>query len=108
MTVRSFGLEFGSGVDPLLVVTPEAGYVFPHELKKSESITEWTDVPRLLQMLDERGKTPSDLKWLWFSTSSGERHRARIDRKVLEGLSNLLVTATPRAGPVDARESSAW
>lgn len=84
--VQSLGLELGSGLNPLLVVTPQAGYVFPHEVKKGESITEWSDVPTVLQILDERGKTPADLKWLWFSTSSGERHRARIDKKVLEGL----------------------
>ena len=106
VTVQSLGLELGSGPNPLLVVTPQAGYVFPHAVKKGESIIEWTDVPRLLQMLNDRGSAPSDLKWVWFGTSSGERHRARIDRKVIEGLSNLAAAATTRAGESRPRDDA--
>ena len=98
VTVQSLGLELGSGPDALLAVPPEAGHVFPHEVKKGESITEWTDVPRLLGLLSERGQTPSDLKWVWFRTSSGERHRARIGKKVVEGLSNFTASAPAHAG----------
>ena len=89
VTVQSLGIELDSGVDPPLVVTLQAGYVFPHQVKKGESITEWTDVGELVGKVANQGGSPSDLKWVWFRTSTGERHRARLSKSVLRGLSNF-------------------
>ena len=98
VTVQSLGLELGSGLDRLLAVPLEAGYLFPHQVQKGESIIEWTAVPGLLGLLSERGNGPSDLKWVWFMTSSGERHRARIGKQVLEGLSDFPVPTPNHMG----------
>ncbi len=42
--------------------------------------------PSLVGLLDELGRTPSDLRRDWFETSSGKRYRARLGSHVIEGL----------------------
>ena len=98
LIIQSLGVELGSGANPLLVVIPQGGYVFPHEVKKGESITEWTDIRNVVDKIENEGGSPSDLKWVWFRTSTGERHRARLNRSVLRGLSNFRAPATDHTG----------
>ena len=97
VTVTSFGLELDSETNSLIPLASRAGYVYPHEVAKSQSIIEWCEVPNLVDILDELGRTPSDLRRVWFKALSGERYWARLDRHVIDGLAQYRISTTTAA-----------
>jgi len=86
VTLSSFGLlpkvkEWGK-----IWVTPQVGYHFPYQLDGGKSLSQWSDIQDLLKTLKREGKTPRDLKWVYFQASSGKLYRSKIKKWVIEEL----------------------
>lgn len=86
VTVSSFGLYYKWPKGEKLVVLPQAGYQFPHEVTGGKELTQWTDIEGCFSSLRQAGRRPSDLEWVWFKASSGKVFRGKIDPKVIIAL----------------------
>ena len=90
VTLAAFGLSFKRKGWGDLWVAPGVGYRFPYKLGGGESISQWTSVQGLLDSLGGQGRAPSDLKWIWFRSSSGKLFRGKIERELIQGLEKKL------------------
>lgn len=87
VVINSFGLEYKRDLGALFV-TPQAGWVFPYELAGGHGIQQWVDVLVLIESLKSHGRTPSDLKKVYFQASSGKSYSSNIDRKTIKELND--------------------
>jgi len=90
VTLAAFGLSFKRKEWGKVVVPPTSGYSWPYKLDGGESLTQWIPVQGLLTPLEKEGRAPSDLKWIWFRSSSGKLFRSKIQRKVIQSLEEKL------------------
>jgi hypothetical protein len=89
VTLAAFGLSFKRKEWGNLWVPP-VRYQFPYELGGGKSLTQWIPVQSLLPLLEKEGRAPSDLKWVWFRSSSGKLFRSKIQRKLIQSLEKKL------------------
>jgi hypothetical protein len=87
VTLSSFGFMFRNKKWGTIVVNPQFGYIFPYELSSGKSLQQWSDIPGLLNTLKNDGKTPKDLKWVYFRSSAGKTYRGKIKGWVKRKLS---------------------
>jgi hypothetical protein len=90
VTLSAFGLSFKRKEWGSEWVPPRRCYPFPYKLDGGESLTQWTPVQGLLASLEKQGRAPSDLKWVWFKSSSGKLFRNKIEGKVIQSLEEKL------------------
>jgi hypothetical protein len=84
--LSTFGLSYRHPELGTLYVNPQIGYQFPYKLEGGTSLTQWTTMTDLLDILKEQGREPSELKWVWFKSSSGKPFRSKIHRKTIRSL----------------------
>ena len=89
VTVSNFGLQYRSKAKGALMIMPQLGYTFPYQVDGGKSLTQWTSVAALLDVLGENGNTPSDLKQVWFKSAPGKEYRRRIPSSVIQRLEEL-------------------
>lgn len=65
---------------------PVAGYKFPYKLDGECSLSQWTPVDTLFDVLKEMGRKPSDLKWVVYRTASGKHFRGKIKKSTIKAL----------------------
>ena len=63
--------------------------VFPYEIESGKSLTEWTETGHLLERIADGGKTPSDIKCVWFKSAVGDEYRGKLDKKTIKRLEEL-------------------
>lgn len=97
VVINSFGLEY-KGKLGALFVTPQPGWVFPYELAGGHGIQQWVDVLGLVESLKSHGRTPSDLKNVYFQASSGRSYSSRIDKKTIKELTEAFEQVATQAG----------
>jgi hypothetical protein len=86
VSLSSFGLSYKKKELGTLQVTPQMGYQFPYKLEGQSSITQWASVDNLLGTLYSAKRTPKELKWVWFTASSGKLYRSKIKKWVIQEL----------------------
>ena len=86
VALSRFGISYKGKEQRYLQVMPQPGYQFPYQLDGGKSLPQWTPVRELLATLKEEGKEPSDMKWVWFSSSSGKLYRSKIKKSTIEAL----------------------
>jgi hypothetical protein len=78
VTVETFGFDYKSKPSWKLQVTPDGSYQFPYEVKGGQSLSQRTTEQNLFATLRKEGQEPSDLKGVWFESSSGKVFHGKI------------------------------
>lgn len=86
VTLSTFGLLYKRKEWGKIQVNPQMGYQFPYQLDGGKSLSQWSSVKQLLEVLKKDKRTPRDLKWAWFKASSGHLYRGKIKEWVIEEL----------------------
>lgn len=86
VTLSAFGLFFKHKEWGKLQVNPQMGYQFPYQLDGGKSLSQWSSMKQTLEALKKEKRTPRDLKWAWFRTSSGNLYRGKIKKRIIEEL----------------------
>ncbi len=80
VTLSAFGFLYRREQWGKLFTAPQLGYQFPYQLDGGKSISQWTSVQSLLETLKRGGRTPRDLKWVYFNASSGTVYRGKVEK----------------------------
>lgn len=86
VTISTFGLRYKRYKWGTLYVNPQMGFQFPYQLDGGKSLSQWTPLEELLKTLKKSGRTPIDLKWVWFKASSGKLYQGKIKKWIIEDL----------------------
>lgn len=86
VTISTFGLFYKRYKWGTLYVTPQIGYQFPYQLDGGKLLGQWTSLEELLKAIKKAGRTPRDLKWVWFKASSGKTYRGKIKKWIIKEL----------------------
>lgn len=86
VTLSSCGFAFRYAEWGNLWVSPVPGYSFPYQVDGGKALTQWIPVQTLLKTVLSEGRTPSDIKWVWFQASSGKQYRSKVAHSVLRAL----------------------
>lgn len=86
VVLSNFGLRYKRKEWRRLQVNPAQGYQFPYKLDGGSWIAQWTSLEQLFTTLRKAGRVPSDLKWVWFESASGELFRSKIEKRIIQDL----------------------
>jgi hypothetical protein len=86
VTLSAFGLLFKRKKWGKFQVMPQHPYAFPYELAGGKSFNQWSAVSELIKTLKNEGRVPSDLKWVYFHSSSGKTYRGKIEKWLIKEL----------------------
>ena len=91
VTLSTFGLLYKEVKKGRLQVLPMEAGVFPYRLPGGESISQSIPQDNLFSTLRKTNNRPKDLKWVYFSASSGKIFRSKIASITLKELERRFV-----------------
>lgn len=86
VVLSNFGLRYKRKEWGKLQVNPQRGYQFPYKLDGGSWISQWSPLEQLFTALRKAERAPSDLKWVWFESSSGKLFCGKIEQKTIQAL----------------------
>lgn len=89
VVLSTFGFYYRREEWGSLQVMPQAGFDFPYALEGGRALTQYTPIFDLANKLKETGRKPSDLKWIYFSSSAGKVFKNKISHKKIEVLQKV-------------------
>ncbi len=93
ITVSMFGFNYKSNAGRLQVMF-DGRLQFPYEIKAGKSITQLTTEAELFKALHDINMTPSDLKSVWFESSTGKVFKGKIPKVSMSALEKSFQEST--------------
>ena len=78
VTVSTFGLDYRKGVQTTIHVPQQLPGEYPYQIEGGKALTEWTALDSVFANLRKQGARPSDIKHVWFRSSSGKTYRGKV------------------------------
>lgn len=88
VTLSTFGWRYKSQAPMQFQIMPDGTLQFPFELEGGKAISQLSPEEDLFKALRKEGLKPSDLKCVFFKSSSGKTFRGKIPRVTMQALEN--------------------